>query len=47
VVAVYDVIVPIPLTLLQRVVLELETSQPTAALLRVLGERKLPGIIIP
>jgi hypothetical protein len=47
VVAVDDVIVPVSLALLQRIPLELEASQPPAALLGILGERKLSCIVIP
>jgi len=47
VVAVENVIVPIPLALLQHVSLEFEASHPSTALLRVLGERKLSGVVVP
>jgi hypothetical protein len=47
VVAIDDVVVPVPLALLQCVALELEGSHPSTALLRVLGERKLSRVIIP
>lgn len=46
-IAVNDVVVPVPLALLERAALELEASQPAAALLGVLGERKLTGIVVP
>lgn len=40
-------VVPVPLALLQGRALELEAAHPAAALLGVLGERKLPGVVIP
>jgi hypothetical protein len=46
-VAVDDVVVPVPLALLQRVPLELEASQPSAALLWILGQWKLACVIVP
>jgi len=46
-VAVNDVVVPVALALLQRRSLKFEGSDPSAALLRVLGERKLSGIVVP
>lgn len=47
VVTVNDVIVPIPLALLQSVSLEFEASQPPSALLWVFGERKLSCVVVP
>jgi hypothetical protein len=47
VVAVDDVVVPIPLALLQSVALKLEASHPSTALLGVLGERELSCIVVP
>jgi hypothetical protein len=47
VVAVNDVVVPVPLALLQGGALELEASQPAAALLGVLGEGKLARVVVP
>jgi hypothetical protein len=46
-VAIDDVIVPVPLALLQSIPLKLERSYPSTALLGVLGQRKLTCIIIP
>lgn len=46
-VAVDDVVVPVSLTLFQRSALELEASDPSAALLGVLGERKLTLVVVP
>ena len=43
----FTYVVPVPLSLLQHVSLEFETAQPSAALLGVLGERKLSGIVVP
>jgi len=47
VITINDVIVPIPLALLQSSTRKLEASQPSTALLRVLGKRKLSGIVVP
>jgi len=47
VVAIDDVVVPVPLALLERVPLKLEASHPSAALLGVFGERELPGVVVP
>jgi len=47
VVAVDDVVVPVALALFQRAVLELEAPEPAAALLWVLGERELAGVVVP
>jgi len=47
VVAVNDVVVPVALALFQGAVLELEASHPSAALLWILGERELPGVVVP
>lgn len=47
VVTVDDVIVPIPLALLQHVSLEFEASHPSSAFLWVLGERKLSCVVVP
>jgi hypothetical protein len=47
VVAVDDVVVPVPLALLQCVALKLEASHPSAALLGVLGERELSCVVVP
>jgi hypothetical protein len=46
-IAVDDVVVPVPLSLLQRSALEFEASQPSTALLGVLGERKLSRVVVP
>lgn len=46
-VAVDDVVVPVSLTLFQRGALELEASDPSTALLGVLGERELALVVIP
>lgn len=46
-IAVNDVVVPIPLALLQGVTLELEASHPSTTLLRIFGQRKLSGIVVP
>lgn len=40
-------VVPVSLALLQCCALEFEASQPTAALLGVLGERELTLVVIP
>jgi len=47
VVAVDDVVVPVSLTLLESGTLEFEASDPAAALLGVLGERELSGVVVP
>lgn len=47
VVAVNDVVVPVPLALFESAVLKLEASLPAAALLGVFGERQLPGVVVP
>jgi len=46
-IAVDDVIVPVSLTLFQRSALELEASDPSTALLGVLGERELTLVVVP
>jgi len=47
VVAVDDVVVPVPLSLSQGSALEFEASQPPTALLGVFGERKLSRVVVP
>lgn len=47
VVAVYDVVVPVPLTLLECCALESEGSFPAASFGRVLGEGQLAIVIVP
>jgi hypothetical protein len=47
VVPVDDVIVPIPLTLFERAVLELEAAEPSAALFGVFGQWKLACVVVP
>jgi len=47
VVAVNDVVVPVALSLLEGSTLELEAANPAAALLGVLGERELSGVVVP
>lgn len=47
VVTVDDVVVPIPLALLQRVSLKFEASHPASALLRVFRKRKLSCVVVP
>jgi hypothetical protein len=47
VVAVNDVVVPVSLALLESGALELEVSDPSTGFLGVLGERELPGVVVP
>jgi len=47
VVAVDDVVVPVALALFQCAVLKLEAAEPSSALLWVLGERELAGVVVP